>query len=536
MTGKGVQDGSLATSEKRKGDEIEHHCVAEPNCHHDIHCRCTIHHNQPVHKQSSSTHDRATPQAANIQGSRVQRFVSRSNLVRMPHLHQSLGLRRMKKSSNLAGLIKADVEPYCQTTTRISNDSDFPQFADFPVELRLKIWKEYLENMGPRDVPVWRVRKSHTDIYANVSTTLKFKIYNPDGSLVKWFPLKDGLQSQYNFKWVCPQPDVLFINSEARQIGLKYYTQQSLYGTTCSKMSYEPGSETGASTIYRHINGKDRIMPMFDLSNAHDNFWIEHEHQLEGRIALNAFLYDLDPNQPVIPPAGLFMPTTDPFIARERRQRREIEVARAWAAVVPSTALSPSSRTIGYSHPFHIKEVTIYYRTNSLIGIKGIFPLSPKSSITNSFHLDFSWGTIEKKHLNDYEGCQAMRNMERAIKTAYRYWDMQRYRHWVHYTKHMQPDTLAGLVAALSTPETQIKLPRTEHLLLTMTAKSPLLQQKYAARMAHKIAFPRGHWPQRLEDTWEVKIPILPKIQFAICRVANPGMAGMVRPAGYKLL
>ncbi|QSZ36113.1 hypothetical protein DSL72_007238 [Monilinia vaccinii-corymbosi] len=462
--------------------------------------------------QYTNNQDRTLMPAPRAETSRLQRFASHLNSVQIPRLRNHIGLRRVKKSGNLSGLIKAEVEPYCQIVRRSDNDYRFPQFAKFPIEIRLQIWNEYAQSLGPRDIPVWRVRNPRRDL----ATQLTIKFYDHNGNHVQ-FPLEDGLQHHRDFTWSCPQPDILFINFEARQVGLKFYTQESLHGTPYPKKAYTADSKTGPATIYRHRNGLDRIMPMFDLSNGHEHFWDEHKHQLEGLVALNAFLYDLDPNQPILPREPPFM-STDPFLAREARERYALEVAKAWAAVVPSTDRAPASRAIGNTSPFNISEILIYYRTDSLKGVK-----------------DLNFGIIDEKHLSCYEGCQAMCNMKRAIKCSYQRWDSLRYNFWIRYTNNMLPETYNGLIAALSNPEAQAKFYRTQWLCLTMVRDSPLLQQKYAARLAFQTANPRGHWLPHLEASWERRVPILPKIQFAICRVNRAGISGIVRPAAYKL-
>lgn len=128
-----------------------------------------------------------------------------------------------------------------------------------------------------------------------------------------------------------------------------------------------------------------------------------------------------------------------------------------------------------------------------------------------------------------------MRNMEKAIKCSYQRWDSLRYDFWMRYTNNMLPETYDTLIAALSKPETKMKLYCTQLLCLEMVRDSPLLQQKYAARLAFQIANPRGNWLLRQETLWERRVPILPKIQFAVCRVTNSGMTGVVRPSAYKL-
>ncbi|KAJ8062948.1 hypothetical protein OCU04_008195 [Sclerotinia nivalis] len=488
-----------------KVDLIKQSCVAQPGSPFDIPCHCALHRTQHDSKQSASAQNRISLPASQSQCSRIHHLTSRLDFSQISRLPCKFRLRRMKKSGNLASLIKAKIKPHYEIVTR-NHELYFPKFAVLPIELRLQIWEEYLANATPRDIPVWRVKNPHI----HSSTSRYINIYDHNSNRVQSFPLKNGLERHHDFKWVCPQPDILYINSEARQVGLKVYTQQSLNGTICSKKSWEIGSETGPATIYRHINGMDRIMPMYDFSNGHNNFWHEHEHQLEGRIALNAFLYDLDPNQPILPRETPFMPASDSFIARGRRENYDIEVPRALAAVVPSTGISPASRAIGHSHPFYIKEITIYYNTESLIGVK-----------------DFTWSTIDTNNLTSYPGSQAMLNMERAIKSTYQHWELQRYRHWVHYTNHMKPSTLSELLTALDTPETKKKLGNTVWLLLVMTRDNPLLREKYAARMAHKIAHPRRVWSQRLEEVWEVRVPVLPRIGFAVCGVAEKGLLGL---------
>lgn len=158
-----------------------------------------------------------------------------------------------------------------------------------------------------------------------------------------------------------------------------------------------------------------------------------------------------------------------------------------------------------------------------------------KLNITNSFRLDFTWGIIDELRLDYYEGSQAMRNMERAVKCAYERWESLRYNYWIRYTDYMNPETFDELMADLSSPELANELYHSQLLCLQMVRDSPLLQRKYAARLAHRLAHPRTQWPARLEARWETRVPVLPKIQFAICRVANAGMTGIVRPAAYKL-
>ncbi|RAL67095.1 hypothetical protein DID88_007875 [Monilinia fructigena] len=168
--------------------------------------------------------------------------------------------------------------------------------------------------------------------------------------------------------------------------------------------------------------------------------------------------------------------STDPFFAREARERHALEIAKAWAAVIPSTERAPADRAIGDSIPFKVSEITIYYRTDSLKGIK-----------------ELNLGIIDEKYLNYYEGYQAMRNMEKAIKCSYQRWDSLRYHFWMRYTNNMLPETYDTLIASLSTPETKVKLYRTQLLCLEMVRDSPLLQQKYAARLAFQTTNPRGH-------------------------------------------
>lgn len=302
-----------------------------------------------ISQSNAATRDRVLLQLSNLQGSRIQRLASRLGFSQISRLVHRLGRYRKRNPSV--------VKPYCYLITNNNDYSYFPKFPELPIELRLKIWKYYAESLAPRDVPVWCVR--NPNFHRNTIRCINF--YDSDAKLTQ------SLHT-YEFKWVCPQPPMLFINAEARDIALKYYTQNSFNGTISSKKAVS--SATGPATIYRHINGKDRIMPMFDRSHAHDHFWIEHKQHLEGRVALNAFLYDLDPNQPVLPRKPLR--STDPFTARERRELYDLQVAQAWAAVVPSTALPPRSRAIGHSHPYYIDEITIYYRADSLMGIKGM--------------------------------------------------------------------------------------------------------------------------------------------------------------------
>lgn len=315
--------------------------------------------------QPTDNQNRMLMTAPRVEISRLRRFASHLSFFQTKLLRNHLGLRRMKKSDNLSGLVKAEAEPYFQIVSGSDNDYHFPQFAKFPVEIRLQIWKDYAKSLGPRDIPVWRIRNSRIDL----ATQLKVRFYDHQGNHVT-FPIENRRQRHYDFNWSCPQPDILFINLEARQIGLEFYTQESLYGTP-SFEDYKDESQTGPATIYRHRNGLDRIMPMFDLAHGHDHFWHEHKHQLEGLVALNAFLYDLNPDQPILPIEPSFK-STDPFFAREARERHALETAKAWAAVIPSTERSPAGRAIGDSIPFKVREITIYYRTDSLKGIKGI--------------------------------------------------------------------------------------------------------------------------------------------------------------------
>ncbi|TGO84065.1 hypothetical protein BPOR_0554g00010 [Botrytis porri] len=471
---------------------IEQNYVTQPYFPLDLTCRAALHHTHHTH-HGLKTQNRITPSAYHFQPSRLH-LSSPFDLSLISRHPQKLGLRRMKKSDNLAGLARAEIKSYHEIIMKNDTETDtepsFPNFADFPKEIRLKIWEEYANNLPPRDVPVWRLRNP----FVHSSTSCYINIYDHISKRLQLIPLSSGSERHYDFKWVCPQPDILYINSEARKVGLNIYTQESLNGTFCSKMDWELGSETGPATIYRHINGLDRIMPMYDFSNGHETFWIEHEHQLEGRIALNAFLYDLDPNQPVLSSNTMLMLMKSSSTARERREVYDIEVAKAWAAVIPSTAIPPPGRT-----------------------------------------LEFKWTSISENHLYDYEGYQAMVNMKRAVKIAYRYWELQRYRTWVHYTGHMDPQTTAELLAGLDTPEFRKQIGNMSYVLLKMTRDNPGLQDKYKSRMEYKMANPRRSWSERMEELWEERVPVLPKIQFAVCGRKEGGLKGVVRPPGFKL-
>ncbi|KAM0156279.1 hypothetical protein ACHAQE_006410 [Botrytis cinerea] len=492
-----------------ESDSIQQNYVTQPCFPFDLTYRPTLPHTHHGFKAQN----RIFPSGHQFQSSRLH-LSSPLDVSLISRLPQKLGLRRMKKSDNLAGLARAEIKSYREIVMRNDTDFSFPKFANFPKEIRLKIWEEYANNLPPRDIPVWRLRNP----YVHSSGSCYINIYDHNSKRLQLIPLSSGSERHYDFKWVCPQPDILYINSEARKVGLRIYTQESLNGTNCSKMNWELGSETGPATIYRHINGMDRIMPMFDFSNGHEIFWVEHEHQLEGRIALNAFLYDLDPNQPVLSSDTMLMLMKSFSTAQERRKLYDIEVAKAWGAVIPSTAIPPPSRTLGNFHPFNVKEITIYYRTESLIGVK-----------------EFKWTTISEDHLHDYEGYQSMLNMQRAVKIAYQYWELQRYRNWVHYTGHIDPQTTAALVADLDTPEFKKRIGKMSYLLLTMTRDNEGLQAKYKSRMEYKMANPRRCWNDRMEEVWEKRVPVLPKIQFAICARKEGGLKGVVRPPGFKL-
>ncbi|KAF7941807.1 uncharacterized protein EAE97_006644 [Botrytis byssoidea] len=495
-----------------ESNPIEHNYVTQPCFPFDLSCSPALRHTHHTH-HGLKAQNRINPSAHHFQPSQLH-LSTPFDLSLISRHPQKLGLRRMKKSHNLADLARVKIKSYHEIVMTVDTDPSLPKFADFPKEIRLKIWEEYANNLTPRDIPVWRLRNP----FIHSSTSCYINVYDHISKRLQLIPLSSGSVRHYDFKWACPQPDILYINSEARKVGLSIYTQESLNGTICSKMNWEPGSETGPATIYRHINGMDRIMPMYDFSNGHETFWIEHEHQLEGRIALNAFLYDLDPNQPVLSSDTMLMLMKSSLTARERRELYDKEVAKAWAAVIPSTAIPPPTRTLGHFHPFNIKEITIYYRTESLIGVK-----------------EFKWTNISENHLHDYEGYQEMLNMKRAIKIAYQYWELQRYRTWVHYTGHMNPQITAELVEDLNTSEFKKHIGKISYLLLTMTRDNPGLQEKYKSRMEYKMANPRRSWNERMEEMWEERVPVLPKIQFAVCGKKEGGLKGVVRPPGFKL-
>ncbi|KAF5870607.1 uncharacterized protein Bfra_009996 [Botrytis fragariae] len=464
---------------------IEQNYVTQPCFPFDLTYRPALHHTH----HGLKAQNRINPSAHHFQPPQLH-LSSPFDVSLISRHPQKLGLRRMKKSDNLASLARAEINSYREIVMRNDTNPSFPKFADFPKEIRLKIWEEYANNLTPRDIPVWRLRNP----FVHSSTSCYINIYDHISKRLQLIPLSSGSVRHYDFKWVCPQPDILYINSEARKVGLNIYTQESLNGAFCSKMNWELGSETGPATIYRHINGLDR------------------------RIALNAFLYDLDPNQPVLSSDTMLMLMKSSSTARERRELYDIEVAKAWAAVIPSTAIPPPGRTLGHFHPFHVKEVTIYYRTESLMGVK-----------------EFKWTSISENHLHDYEGYQAMVNMKRAVKIAYQYWELQRYRTWVHYTGHMDPHTTAELVEDLDTPEFKKRIGTMSYLLLTMTRDNPGLQEKYRSRMEYKMANPRRIWNERMEEVWEERVPVLPRIQFAVCGRKEGGLKGVVRPPGFKL-